>query len=64
MFEFNRAHQAEVDALWQDHGDDIVVLNTIAHLRILSLPYTGAAGTLARRQREVQAWVEMRCCWG
>lgn len=49
--------QAEVDAIWDEHGEDITVLNNITHLRILSLPYTTAARSLTKRQREVLAWV-------
>lgn len=49
--------QAEVDAIWAEHGEDITVLNNITHLRILSLPYTSPQRSLTRRQREVLAWV-------
>jgi len=49
--------QHEVDAMWKEHGDDILLLNNIAHLRILSLPYTSPARTLTTRQREVLGWV-------
>lgn len=49
--------QGEVDAIWAEHGDDIQVLNTIAHLRFLSLPYTAPGRALTARQREVLGWV-------
>lgn len=49
--------QQDVDAIWAEHGDDIVVLNNITHLRILSLPYTTPGRSLTRRQREVLGWV-------
>lgn len=49
--------QLDVDALWKEHGEDIVALNTITHLKILSLPYTGPARSLTKRQREVLGWV-------
>jgi len=49
--------QDEVDGIWARHGDDIIVLNTITHLRILSLPYTAPGRTLTKRQREVLGWV-------
>ncbi|MCZ4351351.1 LuxR family transcriptional regulator [Roseovarius aestuarii] len=49
--------QGEVDAIWAEHGDDIQVLNTIAHLRFLSLPYTAPGRALTSRQREVLGWV-------
>lgn len=50
-------NQNEVDALWAVHGDDICVLNTITHLRILSLPYAAPGRSLTSRQREVLNWV-------
>ena len=49
--------QDEVDAIWAEHGDDILLLNNIAHLRILSLPYTSPTRSLTARQREVLGWV-------
>ncbi|QYX55354.1 LuxR family transcriptional regulator [Roseovarius sp. SCSIO 43702] len=49
--------QRDVDAMWETHGEDILLLNNIAHLRILSLPYTSPARTLTARQREVLGWV-------
>ena len=49
--------QDEVDAIWEKHGEDIVALNNMAHLRILSLPYTAPGRSLTKRQREVLEWV-------
>ncbi len=49
--------QHEVDAIWDEHGEDILLINNIAHQRILSLPYTVPGRNLTRRQREVLAWV-------
>lgn len=49
--------QRDVDAMWSEHGEDIQLLNNIAHLRILSLPYTSPDRTLTSRQREVLGWV-------
>lgn len=49
--------QAEVDAIWADHGDDIILLNNITHQRILSLPYTPPSRSLTNRQKEVLEWV-------
>jgi len=48
--------QNAVDAIWAEHGRDLVVLNNVAHLKILTLPYT-AGRSLTRRQREVLEWV-------
>lgn len=49
--------QEEVDAVWAEHGDDIKLMNDIAHLKILTLPYTAPNRTLTRRQREALEWV-------
>ena len=49
--------QAEVDAVWAEHGEDLMAWNTVAHLRILSLPYTSPERVLTSRQREVLGWV-------
>jgi len=49
--------QSEIDSIWARHGDDIIVLNTLTHLRILSLPYTTPGRSLTKRQREVLGWV-------
>ena len=49
--------QAEVDMIWEKHGRDIVVMNNVAHLKILTLPYSGPARGLTKRQREALQWV-------
>lgn len=49
--------QAEVDALWQAQGAEILALNAIAHRCILSLPYESPKHPLTDRQREVLGWV-------
>lgn len=49
--------QSEIDAIWEEHGDDILVMNNVAHLKILTLPRTAPGRTLTRRQREVLEWV-------
>jgi LuxR family transcriptional regulator len=49
--------QDEADAIWAEHGRDIVVMNNVAHLKILTLPYTGPARGLTKRQREALQWV-------
>ncbi|GGL77875.1 LuxR family transcriptional regulator [Wenxinia marina] len=48
--------QDAVDALWAEHGDEIVMLNNVLHLKIHTLPYSGAR-KLTQRQREVLQWV-------
>lgn len=49
--------QAEVDQMWQRHGEDILFINNLTHLRILSLPYQSSERALTVRQREVLGWV-------
>lgn len=48
--------QDAVEQVWARHGDEILVINNVAHLKILTLPYTGAR-QLTKRQREVLEWV-------
>ncbi|MEL6609407.1 MAG: LuxR family transcriptional regulator [Pseudomonadota bacterium] len=48
--------QAEADDVWAEHGADIVVINNVAHLKIISLPYMRSRN-LTPRQREVLEWV-------
>ena len=49
--------QDDVDAVWAEHGEDIHLMNNIAHLKILTLPYTPPNRGLTRRQREALEWV-------
>lgn len=49
--------QAEIDAVWATSGRDIVVMNNVAHLKILTLPYAGPTRGLTKRQREALQWV-------
>lgn len=49
--------QAACDEVWSNFGEDIILLNNIAHLRIITLPYTGPARNLTKRQKEVLGWV-------
>ncbi|MEM8979158.1 MAG: LuxR family transcriptional regulator [Pseudomonadota bacterium] len=49
--------QDEMDAVWEEHGHDIIVMNNVAHLKIISLPYFGARRHLTKRQREALEWV-------
>lgn len=44
--------QDEVDAIWAEHGDDILLMNNVAHLKLMTLPYFGSRN-LTKRQREV-----------
>ncbi|WP_425046368.1 helix-turn-helix transcriptional regulator [Primorskyibacter sp. S87] len=49
--------QDEIDAIWDEHGQDLLLMNNIAHLKILSLPYTAPNRVLTKRQREALEWV-------
>ncbi|GAA6198792.1 LuxR family transcriptional regulator [Aquicoccus sp. SU-CL01552] len=49
--------QDEVDAIWEAHGEDILLMNNIAHLKILTLPHVAPNRALTRRQREALEWV-------
>jgi len=48
--------QDEVDQTWAEHGDAIVVMNNVMHLKLLTLPHSGER-QLTKRQREVLQWV-------
>ncbi|MCH2078411.1 MAG: LuxR family transcriptional regulator [Rhodobacteraceae bacterium] len=48
--------QADVDVIWANHGKEIVLMNNVMHLKLLTLPYSGAR-PLTKRQREVLEWV-------
>ena len=49
--------QAEIDKVWDSHGDALILMNNIVHLKIPSLPYTLPNQKLTKRQREALEWV-------
>lgn len=49
--------QDDIDAVWAKHGRDIHLMNNVAHLKILTLPYTAPNRSLTKRQREALEWV-------
>jgi len=49
--------QDDVDEMWSEHGEDIILINNITHLKILSLPYSPPNRGLTKRQREALQWV-------
>ncbi len=51
------ASQADADALWDQHGRQLVAMNKVMHLKLLTLPYPNTRKTLTRRQREALEWV-------
>ena len=48
--------QDAVEQVWAQHGDAIIVMNNVMHLKLLTLPYSGERH-LTKRQREVLQWV-------
>lgn len=48
--------QSEIDAIWAEHGRDIIMMNNVAHLKIITLPQQGGR-SLTKRQVEVLEWV-------
>ncbi|WP_019953682.1 autoinducer binding domain-containing protein [Yoonia vestfoldensis] len=48
--------QDQVEQVWAQHGDAIIVMNNVMHLKLLTLPHSGER-QLTRRQREVLQWV-------
>lgn len=49
--------QDQVDAIWDEHGEDIVLINNLVHLKILTLPMAMPNQSLTPRQREALEWV-------
>lgn len=49
--------QEQADAIWEKHGRMIEQVTNIAHLKIITLPYSGARRPLTERQREALEWV-------
>lgn len=49
--------QDDVDAIWDEHSADLILMNNITHLKIISMPYFGATRGLTKRQLEALHWV-------
>lgn len=49
--------QDDIDAVWDEHGKDILLMNNIAHLKIMTLPFSSPNRSLTKRQREALEWV-------
>lgn len=50
--------QDDVDQIWSEKGEEIQLINNIAHLKIMSLPHLTTSGEkLTDRQREALEWV-------
>ena len=48
--------QDDVDEIWEKHNSELTALNNVMHLKLHTLPYSGAR-PLTKRQREVLQWV-------
>ena len=50
--------QEDVDKIWAEQGDEIQLMNNVAHLKIMPLPHlTNSGERLTNRQREALGWV-------
>ena len=50
--------QEDVDKLWEKHGKEVLLINQVAHIRVMTLPHaTFSARRLTKRQHEVLQWV-------
>ncbi|MBT0956914.1 autoinducer binding domain-containing protein [Alphaproteobacteria bacterium KMM 3653] len=49
--------QQEADEIWAEHGQTLVAMNSVAHLKLASLPHSGSRRPLTTRQREALEWV-------
>ena len=50
--------QAAADSVWNAYGDEILLINKVAHTKSLTLPHNTISGKrLTNRQREVLFWV-------
>jgi LuxR family transcriptional regulator len=49
--------QTDADAVWAEHSAELLAMNNVAHLKILSLPYIGPTRELTKRQLEALYWV-------
>lgn len=49
--------QPDADAAWDEHGEDIVTLSNLMHLKMTVLPNTGPGRPLTPRQWETLRWI-------
>lgn len=49
--------QDQVDAIWQEFGQEIIILNNVMHMKIMLLPMPMPNQILTPRQRETLEWV-------
>lgn len=46
-----------IDRVWEEHGRELFQMAIVAHLKIITLPFTGSRRPLTDRQREALEWV-------
>lgn len=49
--------QGELDAIWENHGREVVQICNVMHLKITNLPHMNMTRKLTARQKEVLEWV-------
>jgi LuxR family transcriptional regulator len=49
--------QSDLDAIWAEHGEDLILMNNVLHLKLLNLPHSNPQRALTKRQKEVLEWV-------
>ncbi|MEO1949399.1 LuxR family transcriptional regulator [Thioclava sp.] len=49
--------QDEIDRIWRENERELMVMNSLVHLRISTMPYSTGRRPLTDRQREVLEWV-------
>ncbi|RMD94383.1 MAG: LuxR family transcriptional regulator [Alphaproteobacteria bacterium] len=49
--------QSDIDAVWEEYREEIILLCNLFHLKVSTLPHTGQRPPLTDRQREVLQWV-------
>lgn len=49
--------QADLDAIWAEHGRTLIQTCNMAHLKLTQLPFSGGRKTLTARQKEALEWV-------
>lgn len=49
--------QSVLDETWAKHGEELILMNNVLHLKLLNLPYSNLHRALTKRQREVLEWV-------
>lgn len=49
--------QSALDEIWAEHGNDLILMNNVLHLKLMNLPNANPKRALTKRQREALEWV-------